>query len=454
MDSARPNHGDPPIRILLTDTNRWALSARLAIGLSESGFQVSIICPAPGHPAQRMRAIGRVYRYRGLRPVESLRRAIEAANPDLIIPACDRSVGHLHRLCAEEKSRSGESSRIAALIERSIGPATSHSIVASRYELLAAAREEGVRIPRTCRIESSDDLARWSEQEPLPWVLKVDGSWGGGGVRILRAAEQAADAMAQLAHMFRAGRAVKRLIVNRDSFWLGSLRQPSQHSVIAQSCIKGRPANCAVVAWQGRVLAMIAVDVAQSDGLTGPACAVRITDNADMRSAAEKIAARLQLSGFFGLDFMIEEGTEAAHLIEMNPRATPPCHVALGRGRDLPAALRAAISGDAVAERPAVTTNSLIAYFPPAPIIPAEMLRECFVDTPIDEPALVKELKDPFPNRTFLYRLLHRITTPARPAEPMRPNRVWTGTAGGAGRSEDEAVAPAPQLGETRPRSI
>ena len=45
-------------KVLLTDTNRWALSARLAIGLSEAGCQVSAICPKPGHPLLKTRAFG------------------------------------------------------------------------------------------------------------------------------------------------------------------------------------------------------------------------------------------------------------------------------------------------------------------------------------------------------------------------------------------------------------
>jgi hypothetical protein len=340
------------------------------------------------------------------------------------------------------------------LIERSLGPTASHAIIASRYELLAAAREEGVRIPRTNRIASSADLAGWTAHEPLPWVLKVDGSWGGTGVRILRDVERAADAVSQLMEMFRPIRAVKRLIVNRDSFWLGSLGRRSQPPVIAQSYIGGRPANCAVVSWQGRVLAMISVAVAQSEGLTGPACVVRVIDNPEMRIAAERIASRLRLSGFFGLDFMIEEGTESAYLIEMNPRATPPCHIPLGHGRDLSAALWAELAGASPADRTPATANSLIAYFPPSPTIPAEMLRDCYVDAPKNEPALVEELENPFPNRTLLYRLLQSISPPVLAGEPMPPNRVWLQKPDGFAHSEGEVVPAGARLGKSRPRSI
>jgi predicted ATP-grasp superfamily ATP-dependent carboligase len=54
-----------------------------------------------------------------------------------------------------------------------------------------------------------------------------------------------------------------------------------------------------------------------------------------MMFAAERLAHRLDLSGFFGLDFMIEDNTETTYPIEMNPRCTQFCHLQLGKGRDI-----------------------------------------------------------------------------------------------------------------------
>src|ERR1700683_3449421 len=92
-------------KVLLTDTNRWALSARLAIGLSQAGCEVSAICPAPGHALSKTRAVQRIFRYKGPCPLGSLAAAIEAVDPDIIVPCCDRSVEHLHELYAEARSR-------------------------------------------------------------------------------------------------------------------------------------------------------------------------------------------------------------------------------------------------------------------------------------------------------------------------------------------------------------
>ncbi len=49
--------GNPGPKILLTDTNRWALAARLAIDLAKAGASVSAVCPTRGHPLLKTRAL-------------------------------------------------------------------------------------------------------------------------------------------------------------------------------------------------------------------------------------------------------------------------------------------------------------------------------------------------------------------------------------------------------------
>ena len=67
-----------------------------------------------------------------------------------------------------------------------------------------------------------------------------------------------------------------------------------------------------------------------------------------MSIATERMARRLNLSGMHGFDFMLESQTGNAYLIEINPRATQVGHLTLGLGRDIPAALYSAVSGEVV----------------------------------------------------------------------------------------------------------
>ena len=417
------------IRVLLTGTNRWALAARLAMSLNDVGCEVFAVCPSGPSALARTQAVRQRFRYSGLRPLSSLESAIRAVNPDLVIPTCDRGVEHLHELYLEAKSRGPESQAIAELIELSLGEPSNHSLISSRYDLLVMAQEEGIRVPRFGRATNDEELNRWREQVPLPWVMKADGTWGGQGVRIVDSLEAAMTSMDELPRRFRFHRAVKRMIVNRDSFWLRPWWQGIRRPVTVQSFIHGRPANCTAVCWKGQLLGLICVEVVRSHGATGPASIVRIVENRDMRYAAERLASRLMLSGFFGLDFMIEEGTNHVLLIEMNARPTPPCYLRLGEGRDLPAALVAKLAGKPAPKRAAATANRLIAYFPLGLRGNEDILPRCYQDSPRGDAQLLAELSNPFPDRTLLFRFVQWFGRKRSQSQPDGSG-VWADSEG------------------------
>jgi len=109
-------------------------------------------------------------------------------------------------------------------------------------------------------------------------------------------------------------------------------------------------------------------------------------------SAAEKIARRLNLSGLCGLDFMLEAATGHAYLIEINPRSTQVGHLSLGPGRDIPAALFAAVTGQEPHTAAPLTTNDTIALFPQEWIrdSASPYLRSAYHDVPWEEPELIR----------------------------------------------------------------
>ncbi|GAC1680411.1 MAG: hypothetical protein PVS2B2_18760 [Candidatus Acidiferrum sp.] len=127
--------------------------------------------------------------------------------------------------------------------------------------------------------------------------------------------------------------------------------------------------------------------------LRGPASVLRLIENAEIVATIEKIARRLSLSGLHGFDFLLEGNTETPYLIEMNPRATQVGHLALGRGRDLPAALYSALTGKEIQEAPQVTENPTIALFPQEWLRNPESayLRVGYHDIPWEEPDLMLE---------------------------------------------------------------
>lgn len=399
-------------RILLTDTSRWSVGARLAIAFAKAGCEVSAVCSTSYHPLQYASVVRRIFSYSSLRPLQSLESAILKSQPQFIVPCDERAVRHLHELYLMSGLDGGPRAEVTDLIVRSLGSPGSYPIVSSRYELLKVAGGEGIRVPRTLAVKEQEDLKRWEAEQPFPWVLKADCTYGGAGVEIARSPACASRGYSQLTRLYRTTRVLKRLILNRDPFWIRPWWNGLRPSIIAQSHIEGRPANCAVACWEGELLAGIAVEVISSVGQTGPATVVRVVDNCEMMEAAKRLARRLSLSGFFGLDFMIEDATRAAYLIEMNPRCTTLCHLQLGKGRNLVGALWAQLSGWPLPEAPPVTQNGLIAYFPQAWNSKDHLLESSFQDIPHEEPKLVDELLRPWPDRTLLFRLGQVLTAP------------------------------------------
>ena len=401
-------------RILLLDTNRWAVVPRLAIGFGQMGCEVGVLCPSPGHPAQKTKSVRRIFRYNGLHPSDSLRSAIESFDPEFVIPACDRSVQLLHELHAKAVTKEDGNTGIARLIERSLGSPESFAVASSRFPLIEVARSEGIPVPETRSIEDLDGLKRWSNDCAPPWVIKADGTWGGRGVRIARTEPEAERFFAELTERASNAELIKRMILNRDRDWVLSDWKRSRPGVVAQSFIKGRPANCAVACWQGEVLAGIAVEVMAASGAQGPANIVEVVPGSEMLSAAEKIAGRLGITGFFGLDFMIESGTGTPYLIEMNPRCTPPCSLSLGNGRDLVAAIASRLTLRPEPLRQAVTKKTRIAYFPQSVLSQSDSSHRTqtdsvYLDIPQGEPELTHGLLHPWCERSLSGRFVDSL---------------------------------------------
>ncbi|HTJ29204.1 MAG TPA: ATP-grasp domain-containing protein [Acidobacteriaceae bacterium] len=389
--------------VLVGATTWWPLSARLAMAFLRHGCRVVAICP-PGHPLRFVDGIEAIHTYRGLDSLSSLEAAIRAAKPDLIAPCDDGVVWQLHRIHQSHPAH-------REIIERSLGPAEHYATLRSRGRFLLAAQELGIRIPETQTITTPDELRRWPSESPA--VLKLDGTWGGSGVAIVRSRAEALAAFQRLSTPVSRGAVLKRWAVNRDPLALWSLHGHEESTVSIQQFIPGRPANTMMVCWNGQMLANLSVEVLSAQGATGAATVVRVIDHPEIDQAARLIAFRFQLTGCYGLDFILEEETHAAYLIELNPRATQLGHLRLEGQGDLAHSLAAHIGASIdPSETVDCAIGSTIAFFPQAfnwnPHSP--YLRSAYHDVPWEQPHLVREILRPiWPERQRLYRLYHRI---------------------------------------------
>ncbi|MGA8214128.1 MAG: ATP-grasp domain-containing protein [Candidatus Sulfotelmatobacter sp.] len=373
--------------VLIATTSNWFPTARLGMALAHAGCTVDAVCPSR-HPLRKISAVRRTYGYRGLTPLMSFAHAIAVTKPDLIVPGDDLATSHLHRL----HQREGRRGEMAALIERSLGMPESFPVVYARTAFIELAQEEGVRAPKTAVIASAEALKAWVSRMGFPTVLKSNGTSGGDGVRVVHTIEEAERAFRALQAPPLFPRAVKRALANRDKtlLWPSLFRRRSV--VNAQEFVAGREATSAVACWKGTVLASLHFEVLHKRDSAGPSSVLRLIENAEMSAAAESMVRRLNLSGLQGFDFMLEAHTGNAYLIEINPRATQVGHLTLGPGRDLPAALYAAVSGEAVHAAPKVTENDTIALFPQEWTRDPEstFLSSAYHDVPWEEPELLR----------------------------------------------------------------
>lgn len=378
-------------KVLVVTTCRWVPTARLAMALDHAGCAIEAVCP-PRHPLCKTKVVGRMHAYRDLMPLSSIRDAIGTADPDLLIPGDDLATQHLHELYCREQF-SGKTAALSGLIERSLGASQSFSIVYARTALMECARDLGVRVPKSEVVSDIEDVKRWVGRSGFPTVLKADGTSGGDGVRVVHTLEEAERAFRALQAPPLFTRAVKRVLLDQDKrfLWPSLLRRRAV--VNAQTFVAGREATSAIACWKGTVLTGLHFEVLRKVDDSGPSTVVRLIENAEMSLAAEKIVRRLNLSGLHGFDFMLEANTGHAYLLEINPRATQVGHLTFGPGRDLPAALCAAVSGQSVPPARKVTENDIVALFPQewSADPQSEFLQSGYHDVPWEEPELVEE---------------------------------------------------------------
>jgi Carbamoyl-phosphate synthase L chain, ATP binding domain len=414
-------------KILLATTCRWFSAARLAIAFSATGSSVEMVGPQ-GHPAIKTRALKHRYSFRGLAPAASFRAAIDQANPDLVVACDDLSTILLHRLYSLLLQKGEGDTRSAGVLRRSLGPPSSFPTLESRTKLMVLARSLGVRAPETS-VVTKDSLTPWLMQNGFPAVLKADGSAGGRGVQVVRTMAMGEYAFTELSAPPLALRAVKRALFDQDRTLLKPSFQRSVPVVNAQVLVSGRDATTSVACWEGQVIAAITVEVIKKEMEEGPSSVVRLIDHPEISRSTEKLVQQLGLSGLFGFDFILEEHSNCATLIEVNARATQISHLALGTHRDLPAALSAVVGGEPFPVTLPVSDRDVIALFPqewhsdPA----SEYLATAFHDVPWQEPRLVKACVDFYTARKKWYSsrrwvdLYRKISTSPYLHHPIKP---------------------------------
>jgi len=282
---------------------------------------------------------------------------------------------------------------MAKLIETSLGPPESCQPLKRRSLLTELALLPSVRVPPMHAIGDLGALKAWAATQDLPIFLKLDGQ--SGGEDIIRLADRAGIRKAYVSMKLRRSwlRSLWSAVWRQDVEPMLTRLRDGRPAMSAQSNAAGRPANCAVACWGGEILGFVAVEAVHTTTTFGSASVVRRVGGRDMRAAAESIVRHLGISGMCGFDFMIDDRSGEAMLIEINPRATQITHFPLGPEGDLLTALLRALEGRPAAPQSLeILPEAEIALFPQEwqrdPRSP--YLRSAFHDAPYEEPELLK----------------------------------------------------------------
>jgi hypothetical protein len=396
--------------VLLVSSTRWPLTAKLALAFLRHGCKVEAVCP-PDHPFHFVCGISKIYPYRGLDSLRSLHEAIASSRPDLLVPCGDDVVWQLHELHRTNPE-------LRQLIERSLGAASGYETVACRAKLMQIAQELHIRAPQTKEIKDANDLREWYSSPGISGVLKLDRTCGGVGVELAHSLAEAERELAKMRKSPTLLMALARWSLIHDALAFWKWNNHRRPIITLQQYVTGKPANTMLACHEGKVLGMVTVEVLYAQSSTGTALVVRLIENDEIRTSAERIAQRLKLSGFHGLDFVIEDGTGHAYLIELNPRCTQLGHLQTELEGDLVGVLCGSLcNAFSLQSRPIY--EDTIAFFPEVlfsnPKCP--FLKTSYVDIPWDEPGLVVELmRGDWRDRRLMARLYRAIWRPKKTA--------------------------------------
>lgn len=386
----------PDVRMLFIALSNDVGSERIIAGMARSGVECAVMSPS-NYFCASTRAVKRHFFIPGQHGValgtlfvrSRLEDAVREWRPRLILPLDDISAWILRSLAIDPKA----SPALRDVLVESLGAPEGYSAAVSRQAFMDAAARLGVHKPAHCEVTNVEVALATAESWGYPIVIKSEFTCGGRGVAIARDATELA---AQLQSRSTAvwPRRLK-LLAKQSLYYLSGFGAGPVPGAVLQSFVPGSPAFRTLAAWKGRVIAGVSFVAEQTDPApVGASTVVRHIENDEMECAAATMTAALGCSGFVSFDFMLDQKTGRAALIEMNPRSVSSTHLGAIFGHDICGAFAAKLSGaPPPAPQPAQTTAA-VALFPKElerdPDSPYLQFPDFIHDVPKEDPVLLE----------------------------------------------------------------
>ena len=368
--------------LLVSTATRWLGTARMPRVLARAGFDVALLAPSDSL-ATKSRYVSRI----GVLPatatpmewVLSLIRMIEKVAPRMLVPCDEMAVRLLFMLALKPPPGLDAmlQARLVRLITDSMGDPRFYAASIDKTILPAAAAALGVRVPPYAVATGVEDALAQADGLGFPVVLKRRFGFAGHGVAIVSTRDELAEA-------------ARRLLLP-DQLDIGEQRSPA---LLVQAFIAGPYHSQALIALRGMPLESFAWERAvATTPVKGQTAVLQFIRSPETREISETLCRGFGIAGFFNVQFVIDERSGAAQLLEINRRIVTHMHLGERVGRDLGAALVRALEGD-----PAVAAQATDEHVGDRIVVfPREWLRdpessyltELPADVPWDEPELL-----------------------------------------------------------------
>lgn len=324
----------PSKRVLCIETSNWVGIERLAIHLSESGLEVGCLCTNQSV----LNKISTFACYHWGQQIDfdvRLEQVIMDFKPDLLIFMDDLSFRMISNVIILNPQ--DILSRQKYLFEKSLGDIRTVGYRILRRTLVQL--QECVKVPKTVASGSLAELSEFGASVGWRAFFKEEFTCSGMGV-VLTKSEQ----------MFR--ETARQLLDAGKQF-------------IVQERIHGVTAMRAAVAYEGKILCGISFNkVTASAGGIGYSTVVMPAQHEEMKLTTEKIAELLKITGPFSCDFIVDDETGAAYLIEINPRPTTVFHLGYLFGVSFASSFGAIIDGTPRIQNDDAPEGKEVALFP------------------------------------------------------------------------------------------
>ena len=370
----------------------WPGIGRLPKALKSAGFKVAVAAYEDSFVIRSRFIDERFVLSKLTFSLRAILRMVERWQPDIVIPGDEPAAQLLRFMVTElQARRPGFAPRTALeAIDFSLGAKSFRQHWGKRQKVQALAASLGIRVPPSAPVDADADAFAFVERHGYPAVLKNDNTHGGDRVVICKDEAMLREALSRSVARERQGESrrvrLRRLYLRALHGFVDDEGR-SIHAFVA-----GQAANCCFVARAGEFWGgLSALAERTHPEPTGPATVVRLVENAEMSTAAERFARHVGYTGIGGLDFVIGRDDGRAYMIEFNPRPTPIFHLGALVDLDLAQALHEALAGSSKPRPAALSSERVVALFPQEwyrdPGTP--FLKDSAIDVPFDDPPLL-----------------------------------------------------------------